>query len=107
LPHRSRHVGIDEANTDRDSRTRLSTVLFTSGPCKFHGKLVALSGEVLYAQDIVADEMSVGSREKTADGGGVEPLCKSSTPDVPQLSVIRIGDVKDLRVLHYERQAKP
>jgi hypothetical protein len=96
----ARCAGISQANRDRGDKTSLPTITFAAGPCGYRGKVVYVKGESLYIYDLAYLEEP-----------GKSVVCpfnlKDVSPVVPQLWLVRSVDLKDVRVVHYEKEAKP
>ena len=96
----ARCAGIGQANRDRGDKTSLPTIAFTAGPCGYRGKVVYVKGESLYIYNLAY----LGEPGKSV----VCPFILSDvSPQVPQLWLVRSGDLKDARLVHYEKEAKP
>lgn len=96
----ARNAGIDQANIDRGERTGLPSLTFTSGTCNYRGKLVFIKGESFYVYSLAYLTKPASKPESCPfDLTGV-------TLDVPQLWVVRASDVKDVRIVHYLKEAK-
>jgi hypothetical protein len=96
----ARCAGIGQANRDRGDKTSLPTITFAAGPCGYRGKVVYVKGESLYVYNLAYLE----EPEKPA---ACPFNLKDASPSVPQLWLLRSGDLKDVRVVHYEKEAKP
>jgi hypothetical protein len=95
----ARCAGISQANRDRGDETSLPTITFAAGPCGYRGKVVYVKGESLYVYSLKYLE----DPEKSV----VCPFnLKDVSPVVPQLWLVRSGDLKDVRVVHHEKEAK-
>jgi hypothetical protein len=99
------YAGVKQANADRGEKTSLPTITFAAGPCSYRGKVVYVKGESLYIYDL-AYLVEPG---KSAKGQSLScPFdLTGASPDVPQLWLVRSGDLKDVRVVHYKKEAKP
>jgi hypothetical protein len=94
------YAGISQANTDRGNKTSLPTITFAAGSCTYRGKVVFVKGESLYIYDLAYLEEPRKSAVCSFDLNGV-------SPEVPQLWLVRSGDLKDVRVVHYQKETKP
>jgi hypothetical protein len=96
----ARCAGVSQANKDRGEKTSLPTVTFTADACGYGGKVVYVKGDSLYVYNLAY----FGEPAKPATC----PFVVGSQPSiVPQLWLLRSGDLKDVRVVHYEKEAKP
>jgi hypothetical protein len=94
----SRRAGISAANIDRSDKTTLPTVTFAQQSCSYMGKLVYLRNDTLFVSTLQqTGPASTGPCpiDRPADAGGV-----------PQLWLLRSTDLQDVRVIHYDREAK-
>jgi hypothetical protein len=93
----ARYAGVDQASTDRGSRSTLATLAFTAGSCDYEGKLVYVKGDSLYVHQLKYLPSSTKSASCPFDPIG-------SDNDVPQLWLVRLSDIKDARIIHYGRK---
>lgn len=96
----ARYAGISQANKDRGDKTSLPTITFVADQCSYRGKVVYLKAEAFY---IFRLEYLVEPKKTVVcpfDLTGV-------SPDVPQLWLVRSSDLKDVRVIHYQKETKP
>jgi hypothetical protein len=108
-------TGISQANTDRSDKTSLPTITFAAGPCGYRGKAVYVKGESLYIYDL--DYLAAETGNPSVAPNNKRPtekpvvcpfdLGESSEVHVPELWLMRSGDLKDVRIVHYEKEAKP
>lgn len=94
----ARCAGIQRANNDRGSTTLLPTIAFTAGRCDYSGKLVYIKGDQFY----VAGLAYLPSSAKQTSC----PFDLTDASKVPQLWLLRSSDLNDVRVIHYEKEAK-
>jgi hypothetical protein len=115
----ARHAGIRQANTDRGDNTSLPTIAFTAGSCDYRGKLVYIKSDLLYIYNL-AYQPSMAKLTSSDSSGAALPKAglRSSpgkcpfdladvSPLVPQLWLARSGDLKEVKVIHYAKEAKP
>ncbi|MGO8807954.1 MAG: hypothetical protein ACLQJF_00665 [Candidatus Sulfotelmatobacter sp.] len=93
-------AGISRANRDRGDKTSLPTITFAAGPCGYLGKVVYVKGEALYIYNLAYLEAPAKSIVCPFD-------LNDLSSKVPQLWLMRSGDLKDVRAVHYEKEAKP
>lgn len=112
----ARCAGVKQANTDRGDKTSLPTITFAAGSCGYRGKAVYVKGESLYIYNLAYLGMDIGSTKavpKSTNPPPVKPIAcpfdlgESSEVKVPELWLMRSGDLKDVRIVHYEKEAKP
>jgi hypothetical protein len=96
----ARRAGIEQANIDRGDRTSLPTIAFTAGGCDYRGKLVYIQSESLYLYNLTYSVNPPKNASCPFDLAG-------TTPAVPMLWIVRLSDLKDVTVLHYQKEAKP
>jgi hypothetical protein len=95
----ARNAGIRQANTDRGNSTSLPTIAFTAGSCDYRGKLVYLKGDQFYVFNLAYLSSPAKPASCQLDLAGAPTL-------IPQLWLVRSSDLKEVRVIHYEREAK-
>ncbi len=99
----ARKAGIEQANTDRSAKTTLPTITFMQKLCAYRGKLVYVKTDLFYIYNL-ANLSGGSSPDKThpcpidIDGGSTS---------VPQLWLVRASDLADMRIVQYEKEAKP
>jgi hypothetical protein len=99
----ARGAGIRQANTDRGSSTTLPTITFSDKKCTYRGDLLYAKGELLYVHNLVkvADDA-------TDSKPGATPASKcpievgEEAGKIPQLWFVRLGDLEDVRIVHYK-----
>jgi len=96
----ARRAGIRQANIDRGDLTSLPTIVFTAGECAYRGKLVYIQSEALYLYDLTYSVQPAKNTSCRFDLAG-------TTPPVPMLWIVRLADLKDVTVVHYQKEAKP
>jgi hypothetical protein len=94
------YAGVGQANKDRGAKTSLPTITFAAGKCSYRGKVVYVKAEALYIFDLTYLEEPGKCVVCPFDLTG-------ASPEVPQLWFVRSGDLKDVRVIHYQKEAKP
>jgi hypothetical protein len=95
----ARTAGISQANIDRGEKTGLPTVAFTAGACDYKGKLVYIKGESFYVYDLAYLPAPAKSVTCPIDLSGI-------SSEVPLLWLIRAADLKNVRVVHFQKEAK-
>jgi hypothetical protein len=96
----ARYAGVIQANKDRSDKTSLPTITFAADKCAYRGKVVYIKAEALYVFDLSYLEMPTN--------GVVCPFdLTGASPEVPQLWLMRSSDLKDVRVIHYQKEVKP
>jgi hypothetical protein len=94
----SRRAGISAANTDRSDKTTLPTVTFAQQQCSYKGKLVYLRNDTLFVSTLQQIEPSSTGPCPIAPPAGMG--------GVPQLWLLRSTDLQDVRVTHYDKEAR-
>lgn len=106
----SREAGREQANTDRGKGTKLATIEFNEKACSYRGKLLYVKGELLYVHDL-KDITGDDAKKKTESQKLRKERCPieldSEPSPVPQLWLVRASDLSDVRVIHFEQEAKP
>jgi hypothetical protein len=95
----ARAAGINQARIDRGDKTSLPTIDFVAGACTYKGKLVYVKGEAFYVHEMTYLVQPKGPESCPFNLDGVSPT-------VPQLWLVRSGDLKDVRVIHYAKETK-
>ena len=96
----ARNAGIEQANKDRGNKTTLPTITFAAEKCSYRGKVVYVKSEALYVFNLAYLEQPEKSLVCPFDLTG-------TSPEVPQLWLLRAGDLKDVRIVHYQKEATP
>ena len=96
----ARRAGIQQADNDRGKRTSLPTVTFSVSSCDYKGKLVYLKGELLFIYRVSYLTVPENAASCSID-------VTQTSEEVPQVWIARSGELKDMRVTHYQEEAKP
>jgi len=119
----ARRAGIRQANIDRGSTTMLPTVTFSDKGCTYRGDLLYAKGELLYVHNLVKvpDATVDDNMNSAAARGSVQARTKlDSTPIpkcpievgessgmIPQLWLVRLDGLEDVRIVHYQKEVQP
>jgi len=114
-------AAVSQANIDRGPKTTLPTVTFSEKGCTYRGDLLHAKGGLLYVHNLVrvADTTpkSAGKVPVTASAGQAReqpipaalPKCpieaQETSGTIPQLWLVRVDDLEDVRIVHYQKEA--
>jgi hypothetical protein len=101
----AKKAGIDQANTDRGAKTTLPTITFVQKLCAYRGKLVYVKGELFYIYNLA--NLPGGTIADKARSCPIDLDGGADSAAVPQLWLVRGNDLSDVRIIHYEKEAKP
>ena len=108
----AKSAGVSRANQDRSEQTTLAHISFIEKSCSYQGKLVFIKSETLFINNL----------RPFPDGNATGPSCpialKSKTElekdqidknhqQIPQLWMLRTGDLQDIRIEHYQQKVEP
>jgi hypothetical protein len=96
----ARLAGIEQANSDRGNQTSLPTLTFAAAACDYGGKLVYVKGELFYIYNLAYLSASQSSAPCPFD-------VTNASQTVPQVWIVRSQELKDIRLVHYQKEAKP
>jgi hypothetical protein len=105
----AKSAGISRANIDRSDKTTLASITFTEKACSYRGKLVYLKGETLYVYRLIRLADSDAPRKKANRTCPIEIGTSDQLvePSVPQVWMIHTNDLEDVRIDHFDKEAKP
>jgi hypothetical protein len=119
----ARHAGIRQANIDRGSTTMLPTVTFSDKKCTYRGDLLYAKGGLLYVHNLVnvLDATATDGMNSAATKGTVQAETKPSATSIPkcpievgkssgmipQLWLVRLEGLEDVRIVHYQKEVRP
>lgn len=96
----ARYAGVTQANKDRSGKTSLPTITFAVERCAYRGKVVYVKAEAIYVFNLAYLDTPAKSVTCPFDLAG-------ASPDVPQLWLLRSSELKDIRIVHYQKEVKP
>ena len=119
----ARRAGIRQANIDRGATTMLPTVTFADKGCTYRGDLLYAKAELLYVHNLVnvPDVTAGDSMNSGATRGSVQARTKLNTKPIPkcpidvgessgmipQLWLVRLDGLEDVRIVHYQKEVRP
>ena len=100
----AKNAGVASANIDRSGQTHLASITFSDGGCVYRGDLVYLKGDALYVNDL---KLVSSSDHSPSTGHACHIQVVAETSEIPQLRLIRLTEIQDVRVVHYSREVRP